>query len=636
MSIRPLILGVCLLGVPGVLLAQVSGTVRQEGSNTPIAGALVSVQATGTRVATAADGTFLIPGVTGPVVLVAAIHGSYNEALPVTAPATGIDLFLEPVLVEDDASYQWFDPQDCGACHPDQYAQWNGSPMQKGGLNTWVYDIYDGSGTPGGLGGFVYERDSVHALHNPHSECAACHQPMPWIEQPGIPMLPLDAITAGMAHGISCEVCHKVAAVDPMNINFPGVVPEATTFIRPSLGNQVQFGMLGDASYSLPGVMRPAYNPQLAAEVCGLCHQDKNDPDEDGDFEEANGVISEPTYWEWKNSPYGDLQSPFYRSCVDCHMPPAGPDQACNFLVPPLLRDPSTIRTHDIRGTTPEFLENSVSLSLATQVVGNQLVADVTIVNDQVGHHVPTGVTVRNMILIVEARRVEDGLSLLHTGSQTVHPLGGVGDPAQGYYAGLPGKLFAKVNAAASGQSPTFFTDAVTIVFDSRIEPLATDVTSYPFLLPAGGGTLEVRARVIYRRAWRAIVDAKGWTEDGHGNPLGDVQPPHFGHLMEEALATEALPYTAPEFRRGDSDGDETITIADAVSLLAFLFVPGSDAPLCGDAADANDDGGVDIADPVRILMVAFEGGSLPGPGGTDCGPDPTADAVPCTYSTCP
>ena len=52
--------------------------------------------------------------------------------------------------------------------------------------------------------------------------------------------------------------------------------------------------------------------------------------------------------------------------------------------------------------------------------------------------------------------------------------------------------------------------------------------------MPPGGGTLRVRARLVYRRAFRALVDAKGWTLDGHGNPLEDVAPPYFGHLMEE------------------------------------------------------------------------------------------------------
>ena len=393
--------------------------------------------------------------------------------------------------------------------------------------------------------------------------------------------------------------------------------------------------MLGDSNFEFPGLMRPAFNPQLVAEVCGTCHQDKNDPDEDGDFEEANVVISEPTYLEWVVSPYGDINSPLYQSCVDCHMPPSGADQVSVFLFPPLLRDPATIRSHEVRGTTPQFLENAVTLEIATAVVGNELVASVSITNDQTGHHVPTGVTIRNMILVVEATRVDDGALLLHTGTETVHALGGVGSPSQGYYAGLPGKLFGKVNIAASGQSPTFFTDAVSIVFDNRIPALETDTTSYPFLLPSGCGTLEVTARLIYRRSWRALTDAKGWTTDGHGNPLADVQGPYFGHLMEEKASSIVLPFTTPEFRRGDANGDAAVDLADAVSVLEYLFIDG-DAPLCFEAADGNDDAILDLADPIRVLMYLFGGTPLSAPGALACGPDAAGSFSSCAYSGCP
>jgi hypothetical protein len=89
-----------------------------------------------------------------------------------------------------------------------------------------------------------------------------------------------------------------------------------------------------------------------------------------------------------------------------------------------------------------------------------------------------------------------------------------------------------------------FFTEAVGITSDNRLAAGASDRTSYRFALPSSDARIEVRARVIYRRAWRALVDAKGWTEDGHGGPLADVAPPHFGQLMEQA--TRELDFVAP------------------------------------------------------------------------------------------
>jgi hypothetical protein len=49
------------------------------------------------------------------------------------------------------------------------------------------------------------------------------------------------------------------------------------------------------------------------------------------------------------------------------------------------------------------------------------------------------------------------------------------------------------------------------------------------------------------------------------------------------------------------------------------------------DAADANDDGGVNLSDPVWIYNFLFQGGPPPpAPGPTSCGPDPTADSLIC------
>ncbi len=524
--------------------AQVSGVVKDKVSGVPIADARVKVQAKNIETTTDATGAFSLPSASGTgLIVVGAKKGFYNEGVSADAPATGLNIELTAVDMTIDPTANFTYPESCATCHPQQYDQWSKSPMKHAGDNTWVYDIYDGSGTANGKGGFVYTRDSVHASKHPESDCASCHQPEPWVKKPFSALEPLGSLSDGAKRGISCEVCHKMADVDATKPNFPGIYPGAVTLLRPpaTAPFPIMFGLLGDVDYSTTD-MRASYQPQLGALVCATCHQDKNDPDGDGDFEESDGIISEPTYLEWLNSAYADPKSPKYATCVTCHMKPTGDGQACNMITPNLGRPNGDIRSHDFPGTTPEFLENSVSLSLDVTLDADSLSAAVAIENDQVGHHVPTGVTIRNMILLVEAWREADGAKLKHTGTQTVHDLGGVGDPAQGYYAGLAGKLYGKINQDAKGTSPTFFTDAVSIKEDNRIKALEKDTTNYTFELPAGGGELKVRARLIYRRSWRALTDAKKWTEDGHGNPLEDVKPPHFGHLMEEAERTVNTP----------------------------------------------------------------------------------------------
>lgn len=529
--------------------AQVSGVVQQAGTLAPIPNAIVSVQNSAVRTTSAVDGSFDLPAAIGPArVIVAAAQGFLNHSVRVDAPAAGVAIVLEAVPQGGAPGYTPVAPATCGACHPDQFAQWLDTPMALAGSNTWVQDVYDGTGTSGGTGGFVYVRDSIHAAANVESECAACHQPESWIDAPFTALADLAAPTNAALHGVSCEVCHKIGRVDETRLNFPGLHPDSVEWTRPQppTFNQVQYGVLLDVDYTNPPLMRAAYQPQLVAETCAVCHQDKNDPDEDGDFEEANGVISEPTYLEWEESPYADPNSPVFATCVDCHMPSFGASTVCIALVPPLLRDPQSIRSHAIAGTNAEFLENAALLEIQASEVEGAVEVSVSVTNDRTGHHLPTGVTVRNMILLVEAEREADAVPLSQTSGETVHALGGVGDPAAGYYAGRPGKLYAKVNHGIGGTGPVFFTEATGIAFDNRIPALATDTSTFRFARPAMAGNVRVRASLIYRRAFRALVDAKQWTQTGHGAPLEDIAPPYFGHLMEEAETTLAVPEPGP------------------------------------------------------------------------------------------
>lgn len=523
--------------------AQVSGVVLDGPTRLPVAGARVTLQATATEVTTDADGTFRLAVDDGArVKVVAGRVGYFNAGADVVAPRVGMELALDPVPVGDNAAYAFLRPDTCGNCHTRQAPAWRDSAMAHAGTNRWVYDLYDGSGTDGGAGGFVYTRDSIHAGTNPASECRACHQPVAWLKNPYTPLSPLSAADGDVAMGVACDVCHKVARVDETRPNFPGMWPGVVEVTRPYDGWNVEYGALGDVTYRQEGLMRASYQPQLPAALCATCHQDKNDPDGDGDFEEDDGVVSEPTYLEWKESPYGDPDSPLHATCADCHMPALPDRQACGVLGPVLFRPLGDVTDHRLEGTSARYLDHAVSLALQARLLDGRIVATVTLVNDRAGHRVPTGVTMRNVVLVVEAWRTPGSAPLAFLGGPTVHALGGLGDPARGDYAGMPGRLYAKVARDEAGNAPVFFTEATAIVDDNRLAPLQADVTAYEFQAPAGGGNIHVRARVIYRRAWRALVLQKGWTQTGHGSPLEDVAAPHFGHLMASAEVLVEVP----------------------------------------------------------------------------------------------
>jgi MYXO-CTERM domain-containing protein len=381
-----------------------------------------------------------------------------------------------------------------------------------------------------------------------------------------------DEPTPGMLHGVSCDMCHSIADIDLSNPNFPGIFPDVVTLTRPeNNGWVVMYGALGDVTYEQTGWMRAAYQPQLKSEVCAACHQDANDPNEDHSFDVdplpplKPAIISEPTYVEWLDTRYADPEDELHAECVDCHMAATNAGAACDRVT--LGRPDGDVRSHRILGTTAEFLENALSVTMEADIVGDSVEVKVEITNDQTGHHVPTGVTIRNMILLVEASQASDGEPLEHTGSTVIHNLGGcepssapgecLAAPDQGYYGGLPGRLYGKINISEAGGSPTFFTDAVAIVDDNRIAALATDTTNYSFAVPADSGDLEVRARVIYRRSWRALVDGKDWQYDGHGNTLEDLEPPHFGHLMASAEKTLSTGSPIPDAGAPDGGTDE-------------------------------------------------------------------------------
>jgi len=68
---------------------------------------------------------------------------------------------------------------------------------------------------------------------------------------------------------------------------------------------------------------------------------------------------------------------------------------------------------------------------------------------------------------------------------------------------------------------------------------------------------------------------------------------------------------------------------------LGFLFL-GTEAPPCDDAADTNDDGIVDLSDPVGTLNFLFLGGSPPADSFPNCGDDPTTDDLDCvSFPSC-
>jgi len=112
--------------------------------------------------------------------------------------------------------------------------------------------------------------------------------------------------------------------------------------------------------------------------------------------------------------------------------------------------------------------------------------------------------------------------------------------------------------------------------------------------------------------------------------PYIDGATAHHQELFfAEADFRDFVPFTGEPFFRGDANMDGRVEVSDAVSILLGLF---ADRRLpCLDAADANDDARINIADPSRVLGHLFGAGPpLPDPTPPRCGSDRTLDEFFC------
>ena len=96
-------------------------------------------------------------------------------------------------------------------------------------------------------------------------------------------------------------------------------------------------------------------------------------------------------------------------------------------------------------------------------------------------------------------------------------------------------------------------------------------------------------------------------------------------HFVPSAL--QAVPY----FLRGDVDASGTLSITDAIVLLEWLYLPGSEPISCLDAADLDDSGSVQLTDAIVLLSWLFASGPPPALPHPLPGADPAQNGPGCT-----
>jgi len=525
----------------------VTGVVR-DAAGRPLPNAVVRIKAIGIATHTDAAGRFTLAGFTPTLrVRVTAWRDGYYVGGANAWPwASNIRITLLPYAVPDNSVYPWIPPAvktrstaeewpiqvglslaarisfdklflplanhltlGCRDCHRDVYDQWAASAHALGAHNVRFMTLYNGTDVNGAqspptryahhrdYGRLPLPPDPRQPYYGPGfkldfpegaGNCAACHLPTSATEDP-YGSDPNDA--AGVdTQGTHCDFCHKIAAVklDPATArpreNMPGVL--SIELMRPAPEPQLFFGPYDDVD-----VGPDTYLPLMKqSEICAPCHTAS-----------FWGVPIYQSFAEWQASPYPAEG----KTCQSCHMKPDG--VTTNFAPGRgvLARDPQTIPTHTFPGASDEaLLHNTAELTLSAQWQDKQIGVEVKVTNTGAGHHIPTDSPLRQIFLVVTAT---DG-----RGQPLPLQAGPTLPDWAGDLAGKPGVYFAKVlRQRWTGSMPTVaYWTPTRLVEDTRLPARATHISRYTFMSPHSG-EVSVEARLIFRRAYYALMQQKGW-----------------------------------------------------------------------------------------------------------------------------
>lgn len=536
-----IVLAVAFWPAEGITRAAIRGTVTN--GEAPVPGAIVRVRATTAYTLTDNAGHFELNGldVAQPVEVTAWAPGYYitgtsDLILPGGEP---IALALHRHPTEDNPDYRFISPtldlendSACVHCHarhddtlpyPLPVEEWLLDAHSGSATNPRFLSLYNGdtvNGDPGALTAYRY--DPALAVNLPVSPsmgmdasgpgfrldypdqagfCAPCHVPVAALDSPfnADPNL-ADGVAL---EGATCDFCHKIwdvrlEANGLPSPSLPGTL--SLEMLRPEESHQVFVGQYDDVNGE--DIFSPLIDQSA---FCAACH-----------FGEFWGVTMYNSFGEWLESPFSDPETG--QTCQDCHMPRTGTTAFAQLpedsdMLPPPPRDPDTIFGHLMPGAADlDLLANTATLDIETTLDQDRLTVTVRVTNFGAGHHIPTDNPLRNMILLLTVTD-SDGQPLTQLAGPIIPDWGGIGDPVNGYYAGLPGVLYAKIlSDFYTGETPTFaYWRQTRLVSDNRIPALETDESHYTFELPDDAGPITVDAQLLLRRAFIELMAVKGW-----------------------------------------------------------------------------------------------------------------------------
>lgn len=213
-----------------------------------------------------------------------------------------------------------------------------------------------------------------------------------------------------------------------------------------------------------------------------------------------------------------------------------------------LQRPGEQIHQHGFAADASGNLAQALGLTVQVSAGAGLARVDVSLSNQGLGHAFPTGIGLRNALVVVRVRR--NGVSLARSAGPVLPwwadddvPGTQAGDLAGQPGLGLAKVLAGRINGQGTVVRPVLFVDAETVDEDSTLAPGASRAGRFDFLLgtATAGDTLEVEVEILYRRAWRSVAVAKGWTTRIDGKPWEERVRLHTSQLVLDTTAVDGI-----------------------------------------------------------------------------------------------
>ena len=512
-------------------------TIRGRVTSTygPVQKARVRIAGQQNYVLTDRDGRYELVTAHRPgqrLMVTAGKEGWFNNGRIADGSGRVQDISLNPIYLNDQSGYRFISPVTCSRCHVNLTRYYDQSKMAHTTSNPKVLDMYYGTDAL-----LRKEKGPGYRLDNPGSQgnCTICHAPsvagnIPWSQDLN------DVLRSPRTEwdGISCDYCHKVRKVirDDAKPSGRAAVLERQSPIR---GNSILvFGPYDDVTAP---PMAASYNPVFdRGQFCSLCHSHfkklvggktwdsskvYSTSEWDGfGLEGDNYLPIQTTYQEWKQwqdqLPAEDANKG--KKCQDCHMSwrkemlPYD-----NYVVDGnarnmwgTYRSPKNIRPHHFDGGTETQLKTALAMEVEGRTSDKTLEVSVFITNTNGGHWVPTGETMRSVMLLLKVTDSSGKPLELIKGSR-LPEWTGKGKVAAGNYAGLPGAVFARVLGDDAGNLNVPFWKATRVVSDTRIRPKKSLELKFEFAVEDPDDEPTAEASLIYRPVIRPLAKIKSW-----------------------------------------------------------------------------------------------------------------------------